>query len=248
MSLDLSKVGTRIRLKAQREPHWQRLRARCFLGFRASARGGKGTWIARAYDQNSGKYCVKSLGKFGTLPRHEMFAVAKKEAEALAELLESGGQIHAKVEAVGDARREYAKNRVEAGQRFTRYVYNDPIAKLRLSKLRRHNVKEWRERLEATPALVTRRKERTPTYRQRAPSTLNRDMAILRAALSQVLSPGTPNSEAAWQDGLKAIANANGRRTLYLDRSQRRRLLETIDPQAAPFVHACAVCLCVQVR
>ena len=28
-------------------------------------------------------------------------------------------------------------------------------------------------------------------------------MAILRAALSKVLSPGAPNSEAAWQEALK---------------------------------------------
>ena len=41
--------------------------------------------------------------------------------------------------------------------------------------------------------------------RERAPSTVNRDMAVLRAALSKVLSPGAPNSEAAWQEALKAI-------------------------------------------
>ena len=56
--MDLSKVGDRERLKAQREPHWQRLRAGCFLGFRPSKRGGKGTWIARAYDDDAGKYRV----------------------------------------------------------------------------------------------------------------------------------------------------------------------------------------------
>jgi integrase len=63
-------------------------------------------------------------------------------------------------------------------------------------------------------------------------------MAVLRAALAKVLSPGAPNSEAAWQEALKAVQNANGRRTLYLDRGQRRRLVETVDPEAAPFVRA----------
>jgi hypothetical protein len=125
MPLDLSKVGERERLKAQREPHWQRLRAGCFLGFRASKRGGKGTWIARAYDEDAGKYRVKSLGDFGTLPGNEMFAAAKKEAEALAELVETGGQPRAKVETVADACREYANARSEAEHRFRRYVYDD---------------------------------------------------------------------------------------------------------------------------
>ena len=100
MALDLSKVGLRERLKAQREPHWQRLRTGCFLGFRPSKRGGKGTWIARAYDEDSGKYRVKSLGDFGTLAGNQMFAAAKKEAETLAELIEAGGEIRAKLETV----------------------------------------------------------------------------------------------------------------------------------------------------
>ena len=238
MALDLSKVGERERLKVQREPHWQRLRAGCFLGFRPSKRGGKGTWIARAYEEDAGKYRVKSLGDFGTLVGNEMFVAAKKDAEKLAELVESGGEVRAKIETVGDACREYANARPEAGHRFRRYVYDDPIAKVKLSKLRRHHVKQWRERLEAQPALVSRRKRGEPVHRKRAPSTVNRDMAILRAALAKVLSPGAPNSEAAWQEALKAVQNADGRRTLYLDRGQRRKLLEKCDAEAFPFVRA----------
>jgi len=238
VALDLSKVGNRERLKVQREPHWQRLRAGCFLGFRPSKRGGKGTWIARVYDEDASRYQVKSLGDFGTLPGNEMFAAAKKEAEKLAELVESGGEIRAKIETVADACREYAKDRPEAEQRFKRYVYENAIAKVKLDKLRRRHVKEWRERLEAQPALVSRRKKGDPVERERAPSTVNRDMAVLRAALSKVLSPGAPNSEAAWQEALKAIPNANGRRTLYLDRSQRKKLIESTDAEATSFVRA----------
>lgn len=200
--------------------------------------GGKGTWIARVYDEDAGKYRVKSLGSFGGLAGNEMFAAAKKEAEALAELVEAGGQVRAKMQTVADACQEYAKDRPEAGQRFRRYVYADPIAKVKLDKLRRRHLKDWRERLEAQPALVTRRKEGKPAHRKRAPSTVNRDMAVLRAALAKVLSPGAPNSEAAWQEPLKAIQNADGRRTLYLDRTQRRKLVEMIHAEAAPFVRA----------
>lgn len=238
MALDLSKVGERERLKVQREPHWQRLRAGCFIGYRPSQRGDKGTWIARAYDEDAGKYRVKSLGDFGALPGNARFAVAKKEAEALAELVEAGGEVRAKIETVADACKEYAKTRPEADKRFGRYVYADPIAKVKLAKLRRRHIQEWRKRLEAQPALVSRSKEGEKVHRTRAPSTVNRDMAVLRAALSKVLSPGAPNSEAAWQEGLKAVRNADGRRTLYLDRTQRRKLLAAITDEAAPFARA----------
>lgn len=238
MALDLSKVGERERLKSQREPHWQRLRAGCFLGFRPSKLGGKGTWIARVYDEDSRRYRVKSLGDFGALAGNAIFAAAKKEAEALAELVEAGGEIRAKVETVSDACRAYAESRPEAEARFNRYVYGDPLGKVKLEKLRRRHLAEWRKRLEETPSLVSRNKEGEKRTRTRAASTINRDMAVLRAALATVLSPGAPNSEAAWQEPLKSIPNANGRRTLYLDRDQRRKLLEAIVEEAAPFVRA----------
>lgn len=238
MALDLSKIGERERLKARREPHWQRLRAGCFLGFRPSKRGGKGTWIARVYDEDSRKYRVKSLGDFGALAGNAIFAAAKKEAEALADLVEAGGEIRAKVETVADACRAYAESKPEAEARFKRYVYADPLGKVKLDKLRRRHLKEWRARLEQTPSLVSRSKEGDKRTRTRAPSTVNRDMAVLRAALAKVLSPGAPNSEAAWQEALKAAPNANGRRTLYLDKGQRKRLLEATGDEAAPFVRA----------
>ncbi|MGJ8572715.1 MAG: tyrosine-type recombinase/integrase [Hoeflea sp.] len=239
MALDLSRVGERARLKVQREPHWQRLRAGCFLGFRPSKRGGgKGTWIARAYNEDAGKYRTKSLGDFGTLAGNEMFAKAKKQAETLAELVETGGELRAAIETVSDACREYAKTRPEAAERFRRYVYGDALASVKIAKLRRRHVKEWRERLEGQPVLVSRRKEGEIIHRKRALSTVNRDMAVLRAALAKVLSPGAPGSEAAWQEALKAIPNANGRRTLYLAREQRRKLVEKTNAEAAPFVRA----------
>lgn len=238
MALDLSKVGNRDRLKAQREPHWQRLRAGCFLGFRPSKRGGKGTWIARVYDEDASRYQVKSLGDFGTLPGNEMFAAAKLQAEKLAALVEAGGEIRTKIETVADACREYARDRPEAEQRFRRHVYEDQIASTKLDKLRRRHLKEWRDRLASRPALLSRRKTGEVVERRRAPSSVNRDMAVLRAALRKVLASGAPGSEAAWQEALVAIPNANGQRTLYLDREQRRKLLMCADAEAVPFVRA----------
>ncbi len=238
MGLDLSRIGERERLKVQREPHWQRLRAGCFIGFRPSKRGGKGTWIARVYDEDAGKYRVKSLGDLGALSGNDVFTAAKKEAEALAEVIEAGGQVRTKVETVADACRIYAEGRPEAAQRFRRHVYSDPIAKVKLGKLRRRHIQEWRDRLVGRPSLISRRKDGEVRVRARAASTVNRDMAIFRAALAKVLPRGTPNSEAAWHEALKSIPNADGRRTLYLDRSQRQKLVAAIALEAEPFVRA----------
>jgi integrase len=235
---DLSKVGKRDELKARREPYWQRLRAGCYLGFRPSQRGGAGAWIARVYDADAGRYHLKSLGDFGALVPNERFAAAKKEAEKLAELVEAGGEVRRKVETVADACREYGKTRDDAEGRFKRHVYGDAIAKVKLDKLRRHHVRDWRTRLEEKPSLVSRNKGGDKRTRDRAAATVNRDMAALRAALNTVLAPGTPSTEAAWQEALVAVRNASKQRTLYLDKDQRRKLLEHIEAEAAPFVRA----------
>jgi len=238
MALDLSRVKERDALRSQREPYWQRIRPGCFLGYRPSAREGAGTWIARAYDEDQRRYRLRALGDFSALPGRERFANAKKEAEAFAALVESGGQTEEKVETVEEACRRYAKSHPDAAGRFRRHVYSDPIATVKLAKLRRYHLRGWRQRLEEKPALVTRRKQGAQITRDRAPSSINRDMAMLRAALNNILAPGAPDTEAAWQEALKAIRNADRQRTLYLDRDQRRALLDKIDADAEPFVRA----------
>lgn len=235
---DLSRVGSRESLKPRREPHWQRLRPGCFIGYRPARRGGAGTWIARAYDEDRTGYRLKALGSFGDRPAGERFALAKAAAEGFASAVERGGVADEKLETVEDACRHFAKKNDDAAARFRRYVYSDPIAKVKLEKLRRRHVAEWRERLQETPALVSRRKKGEPITRPRSPATLNRDMAVLRTALGAVLPLGTPNTEAAWQEALKPVKNAVKRRTLYLNREQRKALVDETNTEARPFVEA----------
>lgn len=235
---DLTKVSQREALRARREPYWHRLRPGCFVGYRPSAKGGAGTWIARAYDEDQRGYRLKALGSFGDHAASVRFALSKHAAEAFAGDVARGGIADEKIETVADACRKFAKGNDEAGSRFSRYVYSDPIAKVELAKLRRRHLVGWRERLEATPALVSRSKKGDPVTRPRSAATLNRDMAVLRTALGKVLSLGAPNTEAAWQEPLRPVKNAVKRRTLYLNRDQRRKLLEHVGDEAEPFVRA----------
>ena len=71
--VDFSDIGERERLKPRKgdKPYWQRLRARCYLGFQPSKRRGRGCWFARAYDPDAGKYSRKALGDFGLLSGHD---------------------------------------------------------------------------------------------------------------------------------------------------------------------------------
>jgi integrase len=228
---DLSKVGARDALKARREPYWQRLRPGCFIGYRPSLKGGAGTWIARAYDEDSRSYRLKALGDFADAEAKDRFSAAKREAEAFAAIVESGGHTGAKVETVEDACREYGKANTDAVGRFKRHVYADPIAKVKLAKLRRHHVQDWKSRLAQTPA-------KGKAGKMLSPSSVGRETAMVRAALARVLAPGAPNTDAAWQEPLKRSKHDDRRRTLYLDREQRQRLLQHVAADAEPFVRA----------
>lgn len=233
---NLSRVADRDALRRRDRPYWHLVKRGCFVGYRAGVGKAAGLWRARAYDEEGRRYREKALGDFAGLDAKDRFAEAKKEAEAFAAVIEAGGEPRTEAETVADACREYAKANAEAEGRFKRYVYDDPIGRVGLGKLRKRHLQEWRARLEAQPALVSRRKEGERVTRARAPATINRDVAMIRAALNKVLTPGQRGTNAAWQEALTAIKNADRRRTLYLDRKQRRALLEKIEKDAEPFV------------
>lgn len=229
---NLSRVEDREKLKARREPHWHDLATGRDLGYRPSAKAKAGTWIARYYDPDTRKRKFRSLGDFGHLAAKDRFTAAKKEAEEWFRHLSYGGSDEDVT--VRQACERYARENPDAAKRFPRYVYDDPIALIKLQKLREHHVKEWRARLESMPALVTRSKNGRKVTRERAPSTVNRDMVPLRAALYAALRRGEVATAIAWQTSLQPI-EANGRRGLYLDKAQRRALLAELPTDSAAF-------------
>jgi integrase len=239
---DLSRIGEREKLKpkAGDEPHWQRLRQGVYLGYRPSKKKAGGTWFARFYDAEASRNSRKRLGDYGTLSGHDVFKQAKADAEAWAETVETGGERARDMETVKDACVAYLEQRpgsIAEGV-FRRHVYSDPIAKMKLDKLRRHHLKEWRKRLEEAPALVSRNKQGEKQTKERSRSTVNRDMVPLRAALMLVLKPGAPNTDAAWQEALRPFKGADKRRELYLDRDERKGLIDATCDEARPFVKA----------
>lgn len=208
---DLSTVKNRDSLKPKREPYWQRLAAGQFLGYRPSSIGKGGNWVARSYDSDTGKQSYQRLGDFGHLPANERFTAASAEAREWFSHITGGGSNEAVT--VRQACERYASDNPDAAKRFERYVYADPIAKVKLHKLTDRQVREWRKRLEDLPALVTRSKKGEQVTRPRAPSTLNRDMVPFRAALNLALTQGNVLSARAWQKALEPV-EAHGRRNL----------------------------------
>ena len=236
ISVDLKKVDSRERLKprASKEPYWQPLGAGRYLGFRPSSADGAGTWLARYYDPDTNKKPNRTLGDFGDLPRNERFGVAKKAAEEWFDHLTGGGEADSLT--VAQACERYAADKPEAQKRFARHVYSDPLSKVKVQKLSRRHVSEWRKRLEAKPAVLAKPKRGKAPTRERSPASVNRDIVPLRAALNMARDDGYVLTDTAWRVALKP-GEANGRRSLYLDKDQRRALLSTMPADVAALCH-----------
>jgi integrase len=234
MAHRIDTVEGRSRLKPRTPPYWQKLTTGCHIGFRKST-GTDGTWLAQAYDSSTQKQTRQSYGKLDHLPAHQQFDAAKKMAEAWFEHLGRGGST--KIITVSKACAKYVERLIDSGAtknaadieaRFKRWVYRDKIAEQALTKLTRKLVEDWRNRLAKTPVLTNPHSDKSLT-RERSPSSLNRDMAALRAALNSAYDNGDVTNDLAWRVALRAVENAGTRRDTYLDREQRAALIDKSD-------------------
>jgi integrase len=246
MAVKLDTVAARDKLKPRREPYWQRLESGCFLGFRKMSPQSIGSWIARFRDAETGERPKLALGEFSELPPSERFGAAKRRAEEWFAHLGRGGA--AEIVTVAKACSNYVEHiRADKGDvkakeiesRFSRWVNDEPIARIALPKLSRTHVEAWRKKLAATPVIANPHAEaKQQRQRTRASSSVNRDMAAFRAALNYAHDLGHVTSDMAWRVALRPIEKANGRRSLYLEKEQRKALIDASPADLANFLRA----------
>jgi site-specific recombinase XerD len=224
MGKRIDRVDVRTKLPLRRDPYWHRLSQGRYVGFRHMTKGTSGTWLARAYGEAG--YAYETLGDFASLPENERYDAARKAADAWFQHLDMGGSteplsVKAACEAYVD------KVRIENGEtaahdaqlRLSRLVYSDPLARVQLAKLAPRHLADWKKRVLAVGG---------------ARSSYNRNSTPLRAALNLALARRDVASDHAWAEELKPLEGAGARRTLYLDRGQRARLVEHSSEEAAP--------------
>jgi integrase len=239
----LHTVEGRQALKSRHSPYWVRLTVGCYLGLRKVAADSPGAWVCRYRDDVSGKQQVHSLGGFDNLPPSTRYDAAKKAAEAWFEHRRRGGSAEVVavrtaceryVQHLRDEKRDKTANDVEA--RFERWVYGDDrLARLALGLLTRQRIEAWRKSLISTMVRVNY-DDSNPVLRDRAPSSVNRDMTAMRAALNFAHDHAWVASDLGWRKALRPIKNADGRREVYLDRDQRRGLIEHAPADLALFL------------
>jgi integrase len=244
MGKKIDLVSSRDKLKVRREPYWHRLSKGSYLGYRKMVSGPGGSWVARMLDDTTKKQLYQSLGSFSEVVDADRFDAAKKKAEEWFEHVGKGGAL--KEITVGEACKRYVqKQRDDAKEvaakdlevRFKRWMHSDKkLNNTPLLKLTQGQIHDWRNKLTKGPA-IPQDKEKKST-KPRAASTINREMAVLKAALNLAMRDGYATSDAPWKYKLVPIKNATGRRDCYLDTNQRRKLIESAPSDLASLLRA----------
>ena len=238
---NISKVSERTKLKPRREPYWAKVSKGCFVGFRKMAANTDGTWLARNLDETSGKQQFKPLGDFTELADYLRFDAAAKSAQEWFTHLGKGGSNQAMT--VADACTAYVKKlRSTKGDqaadgtlaRFERLIFGYPkLANVEIAKLLPIHIESWRTATKDKTATRGRYKDKS-----RSESTINRDLTPFRAALNHAYKEGHVTSDFAWRSKLEPHPNADKRRDVYLDREQRKKLIDSAEPDIADFIRA----------
>ena len=236
----LGAVQARDKLKPQHEPHWMKLSSGCYLGYRKLASTSTGSWLARFRD-DKGKQQKCSFGELSDLPPSRRYDAAKQAAEQWFAHLGKGGTtevvtVRTACERYAEQVRERRGDRPAADleMRFKRWIYgNEALAGTSLAKLTKTRIEGWRNQMVKTPVIVNRDKRETPVTRPRSAASVNRDISALRAALNFAHDAGSVTSDMAWRVALRPSKNADGRRDLYLERGQRKALINHAPPDLA---------------
>ncbi|MCD9026693.1 tyrosine-type recombinase/integrase [Luteimonas sp. BDR2-5] len=246
---NIDRAGVRNRLRPRREPYWGAPVERgLYVGFRRLAFGGN--WVARYYNDD-GRQAYKALGPVSDENNYD---VAKSEARRWRKSVDAGvttGEVDTVAEACADyvralrnAGREAAA--ADAERRFARVIDADPLGNIKLARLRERHLDAWRERLmtgKLTPLPKMRGRPRVP--KPLSPTAFSRMLTSLKAALNRAVSKRYVSQERAfeWQV-VKPPKGTVNRRHLYLDKDQRRALLEAAQGNFRDYVECVALTGC----
>lgn len=243
MATKIDTVTAREALKPRNAPYWQKIRDDAAIGYRKLSASSLGTWVARFRDSNN-KYQIHAIGTLSNLTGARQYDEAMKQAIQWQEHRSSGGSRNAinvgqacdrYVQKKRDEGKEAAASEAEA--RFRRWVHSDAkFCATPVMKLTPGILNDWRNKLVKTPT-IPQDKTKVST-KSRAASSINREMAVLKAALNLALEDGYATNDAAWKIKLRPIKDASGRRECYLDLDQRRALIASAPADLGAFIRA----------
>jgi len=223
----LATAAQRKALEPRREPYWNPIVARGYLGYRRTVTGG--SWIAR-YRHGNGKQEYNALKLPLHVPEDEARDVAQKMAlkwfEDCAKGAVQPGSGGYKVSDAADAyvaslrarKGDSAAN--DAQGRINLKVKSSPLWNKRLDRLTRGDIEEWRN-LQVPPGA-------DEEAARKAKDTANRNLTVLKALLNHAWKSERVAQPGPWAK-VSPFQNVAKSRRVFLTLEQRRRLLDHTD-------------------
>lgn len=223
----LATKAQRDKLTVRREPYWQNIVSRGYLGFRRTESGG--TWIAR-YRGLDGKQEYNALKLPLDVAEDEARDVAAKLAQGWMESLVTGAVAPGSGGyRVSDASTAYIENlRARKGEgpaadaegRINRKVKGSALWDKRVDRLSSGEIEAWLH------SMVPRGLDDEEA--RKAKDSANRNLTTLKAVLNHAWKAGKVGSPNAWAKVQPYTKVAKSRR-VFLNLEQRRRLLDHTD-------------------
>lgn len=217
MATKIDSKTQRARLEPRREPYWSRLEEGFFLGYRKIDQGD-GTWIARLRESEKQHYHA-----LGTFADYDDAAKAAREWRNLRDQGVTRGDL-----TVADACREYVKHlktekgadsSADAEGRFARLIYEAPIGKINLAKLKTTDVRAWLNRQLAMDD------DDDDEDLRKSKDSANRNLASFKAALNLALKDRLVATDAGWKT-ITPFKGVGRRRERMLSQQDRTALLK----------------------
>lgn len=253
---DLSTREARKALPVRSEPYWRNEGEGQHIGYYRGARVSK--WVARYRmpDRDSG-YSKTTLGEADDIIGRDadgMRMLTWKQAKAKAvkwfETMDRAGGIKTGPYTVDDALDDYmvgfqGKDVVNTQRRID-VLIKPALGRYDVAKLTADIISQWHRKRAATPARLrtaanaTSQNQRpldTPEAVRRRRSTSNRDLTVLKAALTVAYRNGKAASDDAWRR-VRPFGNVDRPKLRYLSDDEARRLVNACEPAFRPMVQA----------
>jgi integrase len=253
----LSSRTSRSKLKKGRQAHWQELQPRTHLGYQRHKGASAGRWMLRRH-LGGNKYRVTPLGLTDdTDDANGLTILSFDQAKAKAlSMVETFGGNDAKVInlTVRQAFNRYIKFKESEGaplddvkSRGAAHILPE-LGDLIVSELTDEMLRQWRNRLAASPA-QTRPKAGKLQFRpkpdasdeegiRKRKASANRVLRMLKSILNKAFDDKQVNNRDAWGRRLKPFKDTDAPAPPYLSLAEAQRFYNGCDPEFRPLSRA----------
>lgn len=254
-SAKLDTRNARAKLKADKNPYWERLGRNEFFGYRKGKRGG--SWVARVR-LDDGKFKFHKVGVADdnrdadgaeVLDFFQAQTEAKKWLDQVWKLQKGVGLAHYTVNDALDDYLDYLEAHKKSSERAAYSIKSfirPAFGTMKVTELTSPQITKWHKDIANEKPRVRSKSNRIafkdvdenePDYKRKRKSSANRILTILKAALNRAYYDSKIASDDSWRR-VKPFSNVDSAKIMHLNEEQCKRLVNFCDQDFRPVMQA----------